>query len=197
MMPARLPPFIAVCGDPHSGKTEVQHILQQDYGVIAIDSARIIRDTAKLLYGLTESDVSTQTGKAIMTKVGDRFYTVRELIGRVGCFLEAQHGEHAVIELTLRTLSDFHRRHLECGGSLSFSVRMRQAALLRDAGGVCLGVRSSRGIPSHLASDHYEVSLIDHWIEHDGIDRDYLRQAVAGIMQVFDYANILVRLRAS
>jgi hypothetical protein len=57
------PGLIAFCGYPECGKSMLQNITEELWGYAPRDDARILRDAAKRLYGLSEDDVSTQDGK--------------------------------------------------------------------------------------------------------------------------------------
>lgn len=63
------PKLIALCGYPQCGKSKLQEILARRWGAVAQDDARILRDAAKVLYGLDEDQVSTQEGKASEVEV--------------------------------------------------------------------------------------------------------------------------------
>lgn len=45
-MAYRLPRYIALCGHPRSGKSEVQKILKDHYNVTPVDDGAILRETA-------------------------------------------------------------------------------------------------------------------------------------------------------
>jgi len=80
--------FIALCGYPKSGKTEVQKIISRRYGFVAHDDSKPLREAAKLLFGLTDWHVYTQDGKASLIDTPAGQVTVRKAMGDLGCYLE-------------------------------------------------------------------------------------------------------------
>jgi hypothetical protein len=86
--------FIALCGYPKAGKTEVQRIISRRYGFASYDDSKPLREAAKSLYGLTEWHVTTQEGKASLLQVGNMKVTVRKAMGDLGCYLEEQDEFH-------------------------------------------------------------------------------------------------------
>jgi len=85
---------VALCGYPEAGKTEVQKYLQQRFGFIPIDDGRPLRDAARILYNLSEKDVTTQEGKRRLIRVGNDEITVRKALGDLGKYLEERDPFH-------------------------------------------------------------------------------------------------------
>lgn len=86
--------FIALCGYPKAGKTEVQRIISRRYGFASCDDSKPLREAAKSLYGLTDWHVTTQEGKSSLLQIGNMNVTVRKAMGDLGCFLEEQDEFH-------------------------------------------------------------------------------------------------------
>lgn len=95
-----LPPFIAICGAPGSGKTTVQNILEEEFGCTGVDSV-LLKETAVILYGLTWEQVSTQEGKKEEVEIMGRKWIVRDLLGGLGVMLRQMHGENFMSERTV------------------------------------------------------------------------------------------------
>lgn len=86
--------FIALCGYPKVGKTQIQSLIGKLYDFTAIDDSRPLRDAAKILYGLSEWQVSTQEGKSSLIDIGNKKESVRKVLGDLGAYLEASDEFH-------------------------------------------------------------------------------------------------------
>jgi len=82
-----MPKLIALCGYPQAGKSKLQEIIATHWGATPQDDARILRDAAKVLYGLSEDDVSTQAGKARTVAFDTARIFVPERIRAAAAFL--------------------------------------------------------------------------------------------------------------
>ena len=146
--------FFALCGAPQAGKSKVQKLLGQQYGITAIDDKRGLRDAAKILYGLSEDDVSTQSGKSRIVTVGDKDMTVREVLGKLGEYLEKNDPLHFA-RMARRQAEENHP-----GQAVSFgSVRMQQGQLFQDKESLVIEVLRP-GIEPKNAFDKYDKSLV-------------------------------------
>jgi hypothetical protein len=147
--------YFALCGAPEAGKSKVQSILSTLFDVTPIDDSRGLRDAAKILYGLNESDVTTQEGKRRLVQVGDRMIPVREILGELGNYLEKGDPLH---------IPRMARRHAEQqhpGRRVSFgSVRMSQGQLFKDSESIVVEV-SRPGISPKNQFDFYDTKLVD------------------------------------
>ncbi len=158
--------YFALCGLPGAGKSEVQKILWHDHQVIPVDDARPLRDAAKVLYNLTEEDVTTQHGKARVIQVGERHITVREVLGELGNYVEATDMLH------LPKLARLKADEMHPGCRVSFgSVRRNQGEVFRGAEGLVIEVVRD-GIDLINEFDAYDTSLVDIRIHNKFDSRD-------------------------
>lgn len=178
-----LPRYIAICGFPTSGKSKVQEFLQS-YGVCPVDDGRVLRDTCKVCFDLTEEQVTTQAGKREFVTFNGRQVQVRDLLGEMGNYLERQYGPEIIAEFAVRAAHAKYGSHLRAGYSVSFgSVRREQAADYKRIGktlggdAICLGVRRPGVPPSPFEFDAFNPANVDVWIENDG-DLNQLRRRV-------------------
>ena len=158
-------PFIGICGNPGSGKSEVQRILDVNHGVKPVDDGYALREFAMNNLGLTWDTVSTQEGKAQPITVCGKEITVRQFLGRVGNALEAEFGDQIIPEITLKRLM----ARDGFSGTYSFgSVRKTQGLTYRKAGGVIIEVRRPGVGPSGNDFDKFDRRLVDHVIRNRG-----------------------------
>lgn len=154
-----LPRYIGLCGNPGSGKSEVQNILRDRYGVKPIDDGFAFRDIGMRHFGMSHDDVYTQAGKRRSTLVKGEALENRDILGRIGLALECEFGT----DIT----HFFATRELPAGGSYSFgSVRRNAAAIKRD-GGMLIAVRNPLTVVRQYDFDGFPIDLIDVWIEND------------------------------
>lgn len=153
--------FIALCGYPKSGKSEVQRIISQIYGFRAFDDSESLREAAKILYGLTDWHVSTQEGKSSLVKIGDSRYSVRKVMGDLGCYLE--------------DIDEFHfpRRALKICAEyppesrfVFASVRRNQLSFFKDHGQTLIVEVIRNGCRPLGHFDEYSRDLVDISIEN-------------------------------
>jgi hypothetical protein len=162
-----MPPFIALCGWPKAGKTTIQRLLQKRWGYLPQDDGRVLREAAKILYGLTDWHVSTQEGKASKIVVCGRETTVRFALGNLGDLLEAQWGTQFIPEATLRDCLAPWGGDVSKAPRMSFgSVRKDQGITYRRHGGIVVAVRRP-GIPEpENAFDRFDPAYVDVWIDN-------------------------------
>lgn len=172
--------LIALCGSPGSGKSLVQHILQEKWNIQPIDDGRIIRDLVKRAFRLEELDVSTQEGKRnwydLRGAGGDKdFLTVRQLLGKLANGMETEFGEHIVPKLTIDEycVPSIHNR-------FSFgSVRRNQGWFYKEQGGIVVEVK--RDLEIHNDFDLYDPYAIDYVLDNSGSIQD-LRDQIDNIL---------------
>lgn len=155
-----LPRLIALCGYPQSGKSTVQALLQQHYQYAPVDDGRVIRDTCKLWFGLTEEHVSTQAGKSshFIGPDGNE-WLVRTAMQDVGRLFERHFGEYATPSATVRNLSP--------EGRYSFgSVRRTQAHFYKTFGALVVAVRRSGVEYDGNESEWFDPSAVDLWLDN-------------------------------
>ena len=82
-MPPTLPRFVALCGNPLSGKSTAGKLLESmGYGLV--DDGGPMRKMAIEHFGASHDDVYTQEGKLRTTKVNGVVMTWRDVLGRLG-----------------------------------------------------------------------------------------------------------------
>ncbi len=153
--------YIALCGYPKAGKTEVQRIISRRYGYSAYDDSRPLREAAKALYGLTDWHVTTQEGKASLIRVGDMDVTVRKAMGDLGCFLEEQDEFHFP-RLALKTCMNDHPDGL----FVFASVRQNQPSFFKNSGEAIVIEVTREGCFAQDAFDEYARGPIDFSIDN-------------------------------
>lgn len=169
-----LPRFIAICGNPKSGKSLAQELLEQNYSVQPVDDGFVLRQFAMMHMGATHDQVYTQEGKASLAYwpngdpiLDDRDGTHmnwRNVLGRLGKQLEDMFGEYVMPMLATAALPR--------DGNYSFgSVRKTQGGYFKGFGGVVIGLRNPDAKPTGNDFDVFDESLVDIWIENDGLSR--------------------------
>ena len=153
--------YIALCGYPKAGKTEVQKIISRRYGFVAHDDKRPLRDAVKILYGLTDWHVLTQAGKASFIDTPQGRVTVRKAMGDLGCYLEDKDEFH----FPRLALSNC-QKHDPKGLFVFASVRQNQAGFLKENGETLVIEVTREGCNATHAFDDYFRDPIDFSIEN-------------------------------
>lgn len=162
-----MPPFIAICGWPKTGKSTIQRILQKRWGYQPQDDGRVLREAAKILYGLTDWHVSTQEGKASKIVVCGHEVTVRFALGNLGDLLESQWGTQFIPEATLRECLAPWGGDVTKAPKMSFgSVRKDQGITYRRYGGLVVAVRREGVDEPENAFDRFDPTQVDLWIDN-------------------------------
>lgn len=147
---------IPLCGAPGSGKSETAKILARDWGFVSIDDSWILREAAKVLYGLTDWHVSTQEGKASAIEVGGQWIEVRTLLGELGLHLEERDPHHIPKRALEEAVAANPGRRL-CFGS----VRRDQARVFKTTGKALVVEVVRPGFAPINSFDTYDRSLVD------------------------------------
>jgi hypothetical protein len=145
----------ALCGAPEAGKSKVQSILSEMFDIVPIDDSRGLRDAAKILYDLTEEDVTTQEGKRRLVAVGDKNIPVREILGELGRYLELNDPLHIPKMARRRADQEYPGRPVSFG-----SVRMKQGLVFKDEESLVIEVVRP-GVEPKNQFDFYDRSLVD------------------------------------
>lgn len=155
------PVYIALCGWPKTGKSEVQKILESRYGAVSVDDGEPMRDFAIRHLGATFEDVHTQEGKARMvTLYGGKTMTWREFLGEFGNRIEELLGPDSIPEMAIA-------KSRAPGQIYAFgSVRREQGFVYRRAGGIVIEVRNKFVPPSPHDFDRYNQAAVQFVIEN-------------------------------
>ena len=169
------PHLIGICGHPKSGKSEVQRILAEEFGVIPVDDGHVLREFAHKYLGLSWEDVSTQAGKERHTEILGKNWQNRDILGTLGKQLEAMFGEHIMPFIATQ--------QCDPDGYYSFgSVRKTQGHFYNQLGGVVIEVIRPGALPSGYDFDWYDQSAVKRSIINDGSLED-LRNEVIRTME--------------
>ena len=175
--------YIALCGAPKAGKTEIARILERDWKVEQVDDKGPLRDAVRTLYGLTDWHVDTQEGKAALVDVGGKQVDVRTLLGELGLYMEKDDPHHFA-RLALREVQASGRK-----GPFCFpSVRHDQAKVFKATGEALVIEVVRPGCAVVNGFDWYDPSLADvqlhnTWKGRGSITK--LEDAIAAIVEPY------------
>lgn len=159
-----LPLFIALCGNPTAGKTEVQRILQENYAVQPVDDGGPLRAIAMQYLGLTREQCYTQEGKQQFVEINGKSWQVRDILGELGNAFELKFGGDIIPLMVVNNLPKT--------GSYSFgSVRRQQGRFYKKQHGVVIGIRNPLAGPSKFEFDRFDETAVDYWIDNDALAR--------------------------
>jgi hypothetical protein len=159
-----LPHLIALCGHPLSGKSTTQKILRNKYDYDSVDDGFALRKFAVESLGLSWDDVRTQEGKLRHTEIAGVDWENRKILGEFGNAIEATFGPQAIPFIATRNLRDDVNYCFGC-------VRRDQGRFYRSLGGVVVAIRNPLAPPSKYEFDKFDATLVDYWIENDGLAR--------------------------
>ena len=172
--------YIAICGHPGSGKTEVQNILEDEFGVMPIDDGHALRAFAvNNLPDVTWTDVITQEGKMREITVCGVKMTVRKFLGDLGQALEDRFGEAIMPEMALNAADNILDQVFSFG-----SVRKNQAETYLATGQAVVIEVIRPGVgPSGNVFDLYNEQLVIMQIHNSGT-LEQLRQRVSALYPI-------------
>lgn len=174
---SQLPKFIALCGNPKAGKSEVQTILERRFGYQPVDDGHVLRKFAVENLGLSWDDVKTQDGKARKTNILGKNWVNRDILGTLGKQLEDMFGEHILPFIAANALP--------AAGLYSFgSVRKTQGWFYKQRGGFVIEIARASALPSPYAFDQYDKTCIDATIINDGSLADLEAKVVAAVSEL-------------
>lgn len=161
-----LPPIIALCGHPGSGKTAVQGALFREFDYVPVDDGRPLRRIAMNWLGLDEEQVSTPAGKSGVVQINGRIWVVRDVLGEIGNAFEEKFGGDVIPLMAMNAyrIGDSLSRARHCFAS----VRRRQGWFYKQRGGVVVEVVRPGVGPSPYAFDWYDLEAVDARIVNDG-----------------------------
>lgn len=161
-----LPRFIALCGNPKSGKSLAQEILKELYGTAPVDDGAPLREFAMQNLGLTRDQVFTQSGKLETVEILGRQWQVRELLGELGNRYEGMFGKDILPFIAI------NRADQAKAPSFSFgSVRRDQGRMYQARGGIVIEIVNPGAGPSNYEFDQYDRSIVDYRVMNDGLFR--------------------------
>lgn len=162
-----LPRFIALCGNPKSGKSLVQEILHKTYGVKPVDDGWPLREFAINNLGLDYEQVTTQEGKKEWITILGRTWQVREILGELGNRLEAMFGAHIMPFMAVASCGKRTGQHFSFG-----SVRRDQGLFYKSLdSALVIGIENPLAGPSPYEFDQFDRSTVDVWINNDALAR--------------------------
>lgn len=153
--------YVALCGYPKAGKSEVQRIISERYGFEAVDDSEALRNAAKILYDLTDWHVLTQEGKATLIQVGEETMAVRKALGDLGKYFEATdrfHFPRLAIKRANQKSPD--------GRFVFASVRRDQPQFYRETGEAIIIEVRREGCSAQNDFDEYTRDYLDFSIEN-------------------------------
>ena len=156
-----MPKFIALCGYPKAGKSEVQKIISELYGFESVDDSEALREAGKVLYNLTDWHVSTQAGKASLIDIAGKKITVRKALGELGKFFEAQDPFHFPRLAIAKAVERAPK-----GQFVFASVRRDQPIFFRQTGDALIIEVTRKGTEARDDFDEYDRSCLDFSIEN-------------------------------
>lgn len=182
------PIIIALCGVPKSGKSLVQELLHEHWGVIPWDDAYILRQHISDISGLSLESLTTQEGKASKSIIGDVEWEHRKVLGEYGNVLESMFGDQIIAHIACRHIHKhfvsqgakmgLHERH-GCVYSCA-SVRKNQGVTYKNNGGVIVEVLRNSASATGNEFDLYNRDIVDLTIENHSTSRkDLLEQIEA------------------
>ena len=170
----KLPPFIALCGHPGSGKTTAAEIICEAFECEILDTGGPLREIAMNYLGLTRQQVYTQESKASIVQVNGVEWPVRKILGDLGKQLEDMFGEevmpfmsHQLIQRRLTKVFDEN----DMPTFVDPSCRKIQAHYWKRHGGLVIGINNPLAGPSPYDFDKFDETAVDVWIENDGLAR--------------------------
>lgn len=171
--------LIGICGFPKAGKSTIQEVLEDEFGLYAADDGRILRDFAKRLFGLSELDVSTQEGKKRKTEIEGVEWENRDVLGTLGRIIEQTFGELAIPNAAIREVMNNPVVRSNHRGASFGSVRKVQGAAYKRHGGVIIEIVRPGCGPTGYDFDEYDRSYIDRTFFNDAPDVATLKRQFA------------------
>jgi len=169
----QFPKFIALCGNPSSGKTTAAELLCDDLGYELVDDGLPLREIGQNYFGLTWEQCHTQEGKKEKILLNGREYEAREILGEIGDALERKFGENIMPVMVLNRHHDDFKdpsRRFVFG-----SVRRNQGLFWRSMGALVLEINNPSALPSPYYFDQYNRAPIHESVFNDGTSRALFR----------------------
>jgi len=154
------PLFVALNGQPKSGKSTVQRILKKHFNIMPIDDGAVLRQHCQELFNLTKHDVESQEGKASYTEIQGVAWENRKILGEYGNLLEKTFGQFTVPEWAVRQAkADWENWENSLDRPLGYSFgscRRGQGEYYQKEGGIVIEIVRSHVETSENIWDMYD-----------------------------------------
>lgn len=155
-----LPDYIAICGNPNSGKSTAAQIIADLYGYVLADDGLALRRIAIDYMGLTPEQCFTQEGKLEYVELNGRRWQAREILGEIGNAFEDRFGGDIIPIMA-------HHAQPKGVRAVFGSVRREQALYWRKQGAIVLEIVNPLAGESAYAFDRYNAGHAHHQILND------------------------------
>lgn len=180
-----LPPIIALCGWPKTGKSTVQKILADLYDVVPLDDGLPLREIAVQYLGLTHDQVTTQEGKAETIMINGAPWIARDVLGQLGNAMEEKYGGDVIPLMAVNRFGLDNPAGPNRHQSVSFaSVRRQQGWFWRKRGALVIEIRRP-GTTMGAEFNRYDAEAAHCAVINDG-SLDDLSERVQYAMSLSD-----------
>lgn len=160
-----LPTLVAICGNPHSGKSTAAKILAERFGYEATDDGAPLREFACANLGLTREQVETQAGKEQVVHLNGRDWECRAVLGELGNALEHTFGPEII------PLMSWNRIRSRQGRFVFASVRRDQPVFWYRRGALIIEIVNPLAPPSPFEFDRFNTGGVATSVFNDGLAR--------------------------
>lgn len=184
---ANSPKLIALCGQPGSGKSTVQEILERRLGIKAFDDGYVIRQHCRELFGLSRDDVYTQDGKKRQTEIQGKLWENRKILGEYGAMLEHTFGRNTVPSWAVQAaLLNWDVDQHNFQGYSFGSVRRGQGEVYRNYGGTVVEIVKPDVEHSENIWDNYDQRWVSCTFENSA---DNLADLETDVVKFFTHID--------
>lgn len=170
----RLPQFIAICGNPTAGKTEVVNILVRKYGAELMDSGYPMRQLGMDYFGMNQHQVFSQEGKLEEVELLGQRMTVRKFLGEIGNLYEGMFGAE-VSAFMIHNYVTSNDSYDPAKTYVDGSCRKSQGYYWQRIGAPVIEVVNPLAGPSQHKFDLYDPAAATHRIVNDAQARGAAR----------------------
>jgi hypothetical protein len=177
--------FVALCGNPKSGKSTVARMLEDEFGGVLVDDGLILRKAVPILFGIPEDEPFTQEGKVKVYDVCGREESVRQMLGELGNYLEERYSPDF---MPTRSLAIARRDNAHAPFSIFGSCRREQGRCYKRNGGIVIEVDNPLAAPSGNIWDEWDRSCVDFRLHNDPreLSLDDLRDMVCALPDILE-----------